>query len=379
VRAAGLGGGGVKVVLFCHSLVSDWNHGNAHFLRGVLRELQGAGHETVAWEPAEGWSARNLLADAGPEAIAAFHRAFPELRSRSYSPAHPDLDRALAGAGLVIVHDWNAPELIAALGRHRRTRGRYVLLFYDAHHRAASAPEQLARLDLSGYDGVLAFGAALREAYLERGLAERVHVWHEAADTALFCPLERRPEADLVWIGNWGDGERSRELVELLARPAWELGCGGDVYGVRYPPAALQVLAAAGLRYRGWLANFEAPEVFARHRVTVHIPRRAYVRRLPGIPTIRVFEALACGIPLICAPWEDREGLFRPGRDYLIARDCAEMSVALRAVLAQPRLAESLRRSGLERIRQRHTCAHRAQELLAIAEELGAARTGAAA
>ena len=56
------------------------------------------------------------------------------------------------------------------------------------------------------------------------------------------------------------------------------------------------------------------PEVFARFRVTVHVPRRPYVEALPGIPTIRVFEALACGIPLVCAPWDDAEGLFTPGR-----------------------------------------------------------------
>src|SRR5690606_6067537 len=108
----------------------------------------------------------------------------------------------------------------------------------------------------------------------------------------------------------------------------------------------------------------DVPREFARHRLTLHIPRRPYVESLPGIPTIRVFEALACGIPLVCAPWEDSEGLFRAGRDFLVARDEHEMKACIRAVLNDPDLLAFLVRSGLETIRVRHTCLHRVQELL---------------
>jgi spore maturation protein CgeB len=125
------------------------------------------------------------------------------------------------------------------------------------------------------------------------------------------------------------------------------------------------MLARYGARYRGWLPNARAPEVFARRLATAHVPRRFYVEILPGIPTIRVFEALACGIPLVCAPWLDSEGLFRPGEDFLVAGDGAEMTRRLRAIASDPDLRAGLVRSGLARIRERHTCAHRAQELLA--------------
>jgi spore maturation protein CgeB len=105
--------------------------------------------------------------------------------------------------------------------------------------------------------------------------------------------------------------------------------------------------------------------VFARHRVTVHVPRRPYVTALPGIPTIRVFEALACGIPLVCSPWHDEERLF--GReDFLIARDGEAMTRQLATVLHDRDLAGALATNGLRTIRRRHTCAHRADELLAI-------------
>jgi spore maturation protein CgeB len=188
-----------------------------------------------------------------------------------------------------------------------------------------------------------------------------------------------------VWIGNWGDDERTAELHEFLIEPVRALGLGlaARVHGVRYPRPAREALAAAGIEYAGWLPNHEVPRAFARFRVTVHVPRRPYVEALPGIPTIRPFEALACGIPLVSAPWNDAEGLFRPGRDYLVARDGEEMKRHLRDLLADPGMAAEIARSGRETILDRHTCAHRVDELLAIDREIdreqrgSSARTGA--
>ena len=130
--------------------------------------------------------------------------------------------------------------------------------------------------------------------------------------------------------------------------------------------------------YAGWLPNFEAPEAFARFSVTVHVPRRPYVEMLRGIPTIRPFEAMACGIPLVCSPWDDAEGLFRPGNDYLIAHNGAEMTQHLRDVLDDLDLSAALARSGHETIQARHTCAHRVDELLDICRDLTQAQPLAA-
>jgi spore maturation protein CgeB len=248
----------------------------------------------------------------------------------------------------------------------------YRLLFHDTHHRSVTDPQAMAAYDLSHYDGVLAFGSVIRDLYLERGWAARAWTWHEAADTRVFKPLPGRDrEGDLVWIGNWGDDERTAELHEFLLDPVRALGLRARVHGVRYPQEAKRALAEAGIVYGGWLPNYRAPEVFARHAVTVHVPRRPYVAALPGIPTIRVFEALACGIPLVCAPWEDVEGLFEPGADYLLAADGGQMREQLRRVLGEPELAASLAEHGRKTILARHSCAHRAQELLGIYAELG--------
>jgi spore maturation protein CgeB len=145
---------------------------------------------------------------------------------------------------------------------------------------------------------------------------------------------------------------------------------------VRYPPAALRRLEEAWIDYAGWLPNFDVPDGFARFRMTLHIPRRPYVEALPGIPTIRVFEALACGIPLICAPWDDAENLFSPGEDYLIARDGKEMQEHIRTLLANPDAAAAMARRGRNKILARHTCSQRVTELLGIVNQLRGVEAG---
>jgi spore maturation protein CgeB len=362
----------MNVVVFCHSIVSDWNHGNAHFLRGIARELIARGHGVRIFEERGSWSRQNLTREYGEEPVEDFRRVFPELPSTLYDLETLDVDAALDVADLVLVHEWNNPRLVRRIGLARARSRSFRLLFHDTHHRSATKPHEMARYDLRHYDGVVAYGEVLRQIYLEREWVERAWTWHEAADVSLFRPLLGRERAgDLVWIGNWGDGERTAELAEYLLRPAQELGLTGSVFGVRYPPEARLAIAEAGLPYRGWVANHRVPEVFARHAVTVHVPRRPYAEALPGIPTIRPFEALACGIPLVCSRWEDVEGLFTPGEDFLVARSGDEMRAALERVLRDQELARHLAQHGQRTIIERHTCGHRVDELLAISDELG--------
>jgi spore maturation protein CgeB len=360
------------VVLFCHSLLSDWNHGNAHFLRGIAGELHARGVEVRAFEPRDGWSVQNLVAEQGEPALQLLSRVMPWLSPERYAWPGLDLEEAVDGADLVLVHEWNEPSLVAALGGLRARGGRFRLLFHDTHHRRMTAPEEMRRFDLSAYDGVLAFGEVLRSVYETDGWGRHAWTWHEAADVRIFHPLAGvAPRRDLVWVGNWGDDERTRELRTFLLEPVERLGLSARVHGVRYPDRARAELAAAGAEFAGWISNLAVPRAFAEARMTVHVPRRPYAESLPGIPTIRVFEALACGIPLISAPWSDEEELFRPGQDYLLARSGQEMERHLRAVREDRDLACGLAASGLQTVLARHTCAHRVDALLAIARSLG--------
>jgi spore maturation protein CgeB len=337
----------MRVVMFYHSLVSDWNHGNAHFLRGVVGEFLERGHDVRVFEPRDGWSRANLLEDHGPGAIARFRRAYPHLRSRRYDLGALDLATALRGADVVIVHEWNPHTLVARIGAHHVAHPSYVLLFHDTHHRSVTEPSSMSAYDLRHYDGVLAFGDCLRDLYLARGWTGRAWTWHEAADVRVFRPADADRAGDVVWIGNWGDEERTAELDEFLIEPVRRLGLTATVYGVRYPADARARLARAGIEYRGWLPNYDVPAAFARHKVTVHIPRRPYLEQLPGVPTIRPFEALACGIPLVSARWAETGGLFTPGVDFLVAHDGDEMTAHLGALVDDPSLRAQLSAAGL--------------------------------
>lgn len=367
-----------RIAYFAHAVRSDWNNGNAHFLRGLLRALGQCGHDVRIFEPAEEWSIRNLRAEeAGERALRDFELTYPDLQVIAYDAEGEDRledpvrwRSLLRDTDIVILHEWNPPRLSDHLLGLRKEMG-FRLLFHDTHHRASSSPEQIKLLGVDRFDGVLAFGEALRTTYRNQFNISRTWTLHEAADTTVFRPIQQtRNSNDVVWIGNWGDDERSAEICRFLLRPAADLTeYRFTVYGVRYPEQALSALESAGIDYGGYLPNLDGPATYGASRVTLHIPRQQYVQAMTGIPTIRVFEALACGIPLISAPWEDSEKLFREG-DFLVARNTQEMRTALQSLLSDPKAAEEQASRGLETVLARHTCRHRAEQLTSICEEI---------
>jgi spore maturation protein CgeB len=364
----------MKICLFYHSIVSDWNHGNAHFLRGIVSSLLKDGHRVIVFEPLNGWSLTNMIKDAGSKTVLNYQHRFPNHVYRFYDqkrftsdPAFQELD----DADLVIVHEWNSPELISEIGIHKKTKGKYILLFHDTHHRSLSDSKNMAGNDLSAYDGVLAFGEVIRQIYLKNKWAKSAWTWHEAADVNIFHPIQNPEQRkDLVWIGNWGDEERSEEIFEFIINPVRELGLKASFYGVRYPPSAIRALEKANIEYKGWTPNYDVPQIFSQYKVTVHVPRRLYTSTLEGIPTIRPFEAMACGIPLISSPWKDTEHLFRTNIDYLQVTNGKEMKEALKRVLDNPIFAKDLSDYGLQTILSHHTCNHRKEQLYRILKQI---------
>src|SRR4051812_8228982 len=162
----------MRIVLFCHSLQSDWNHGNAHFLRGVCAEILARGHDLIVYEPADSWSLQNLLSEFGDLPLSEFATAYPQLNSTTYDPEAPEVNEKLRNADLVLVHEWNDPRLVAQIGKHHATHGSYILLFHDTHHRSITDPDSMALYELKHFDGVLAFGDSISEVYRRRKWAE---------------------------------------------------------------------------------------------------------------------------------------------------------------------------------------------------------------
>ena len=179
------------------------------------------------------------------------------------------LNHELSGADLVIIHEWNEPEVVNEILAHKKRVG-FRALFHDTHHRAYTNANQILRFQLHLFDGVLAFGEVIRKIYVEGFGVARAWTFHEAADISVFHPLERAKQNDLVWIGNWGDEERTQELMEFLVEPATHLTVCRKrvlVHGVRYPEEARNTLARSGIDYLGYLANLRSPEVYAQQPI----------------------------------------------------------------------------------------------------------------
>lgn len=365
----------MRVALFCHSLLSDWNNGNAHFLRGVVTELLARRHDVRVYEPRDAWSIQNLTKDHGERAPDLTRQTYPRLRPRRYDLSTIDLDEALDDVDLVLVHEWNDPELVRRIGERRQRPGaRFKALFHDTHHRSLTDEAAMAKYELGGYDGVLALGAAARDVYHRRAWAKRVWIWHQAADPRVFFPVPPPPrgkDGDVVWVGSWDDGERTVDLRQYFLDPLRDLGLSARAYGARYPKEAQDELASRSVAHGGWIPNFRVPEIFARFRCTIDVPRGSITRARPGVPSMRVYEALSCAIPLVCSEWQDTEGLFTPGRDYLVAHDEGDMKRHLKMLVNDAHARSELTRHGRSTILAKHTCAHRVDELIAIAGDLG--------
>lgn len=365
----------LRIALFCHSIVSDWNHGNAHFLRGLIRNLRKMGHQVIALEEVDNWSISNLVRDHGTEPIQQFERQFPFIEHQKYllnGRAHLRdwLDDLLSQVDVCLVHEWNPNDLISTIGETAAQLG-VVALFHDTHHRSLTEPDRIQQLGLDNYSAILAYGPTIADIYRANVKGPEVVVFHEGADTDLFLPLPGPKNCDVVFVGNWGDEDRNQATREYFIEPCKRLPeMSFALFGVRYPSEVVASLRNAGVDWRGWLPNYLAPEVYSHSKITVHIPRKEYVEALHGTPTIRVFEALACGIPLVSAGWRDGSGLFDEGADYLVVDRPSQMVEALAWLASDEQARETLGSQGRSTILERHTCRHRAKELVAIINQL---------
>lgn len=360
----------MNILYFAHSCTSDWNNGNAHFLRGIAREFQESGHTFTIYEEKDSWSLQGLVSNYGSEYIQSFQKFFPHINVKQYNHEELNIDQLLRNVEVVIIHEWNSIELISKICFYKLNHPNFLLFFHDTHHRSLTNPNQLPTDYFKHFDGALVFGDVIGRIYKEKFKIKNTLTWHEAADISTFFPRTKKFKGDVVWIGNWGDDERTEELNEYLFLPVYESGLACNCYGVRYPKHILEKLTNWNIKYSGWTPNYRVPEIFSNFRLTIHVPRQPYSKILQGIPTIRIFEALACGIPLISAPWIDTENLFTEGKDYLIAHNKKEMKEYIKLVTTDKNFTQSLVNNGLETILKKHTCKIRVKQFLSYYDKL---------
>ncbi len=277
--------GRIRFRIFAHSWISDWNHGNAHFLRGLARELIRLGHEVCCYEELGSWSMTNLMdeGEIASMALEQFRRKFPELDVRFYQKddtLREMLSQQLSEADVVIVHEWTDPDVANAILSYKAKYG-FRALFHDTHHRAYTNAAEILRFDLHLFDGVLAFGEPIRAIYSDGFGVPQAWTFHEAADISNFHPVNVEKECDVLWIGNWGDEERTQELQQYLIEPVAELrNCKAVAYGVRYPQDGRRSMAEAGIEYRGYLPSLMTPYAYSASALSLHVPRRQYTNGL---------------------------------------------------------------------------------------------------
>ena len=335
------------------SITSSWGNGHATTYRSLVRELAARGHDVLFLERDVPWYSHNRDLPQPPYGRTALYKSLHELRDR--------FARTIGAADVVIVGSY-VPDG-AEVGRWVQDIARGVTAFYDI-----DTPVTLAALDkgrceylskelVPGYRLYLSFtgGPTLRDIERELG-SPRARALYCSVDPDLYSPESRPRRWDLAYMGTYSD-DRQSTVQCLLLEPA------------RRTPARRFVVA--GPQYPDsieWPSNVEridhlAPDghraFYNRSGFALNVTRREMTARGYS-PSVRLFEAAACGVPIISDPWPGIEEVLEPEREILLAAGSDD-------VLRYLQLPESMRISIGERARARilaeHTAGHRASQL----------------
>jgi spore maturation protein CgeB len=346
----------LDIVILGLSITSSWGNGHATTYRGLVRELARRGHRVLFLEHDVPWYAENRDLPRPPYGATELYRDLPDLDRRFRSRVR-QADAVLLGSYVQqgeAVADW-------VLGHARG-----VTAFYDIDTPVTLA--KLARGDyeylhprhISCFDLYLSFTGGPTLELLERELgARRALPLFCSCDPALYFPEAhpRRPGWDLGYLGTYSD-DRQPALESLLLGPARRLpGRRFTVAGPAYPA---DVAWPANVERFEHLAPGEHRAFYNRQRYTLNVTR-ADMRRAGYSPSIRLFEAAACGTPIISDIWPGLETFFAPGREILLAAtpEDVEKILCVFPEAERRRIGQRAR----ERVLAEHTAAHRAATL----------------
>lgn len=357
----------MTIVIFGLSVSSSWGNGHAALWRGLIRALLAAGHRVTFFERDVPYYADSRDLDRLPEGGTL-------VLYRDWTEALPVIRRALDGADVGVVTSY-CPDALAATRLLEDAR-LPVRCFYDL-----DTPVTLARLQagepvdyigpggLVGFDLVLSYtGGAALDALRTRLGARRVTAIYGSVDPDLHRPAAPRTDyaALLSYIGTYA-ADRQAALERLFVEPA------------RRRPEERFVIA--GAQYPDgfpWTANTwfvrhlpppEHPAFYSSSRLTLNVTREPMARS-GWCPSGRLFEAAACGVPILSDRWTGLDAFFVPGAEILVA-DTTEQ--AMDALATPPDALAALARRARERTLDEHTAARRAAQMVAAFE---AAHTG---
>jgi spore maturation protein CgeB len=344
----------LDIVILGLSITSSWGNGHATTYRGLVRELTARRHRVLFLERDLEWYAANRDLPRPEWGRTALYTSIADLKAR--------FGTAVRDADVVIVGSY-VPEG-AAIGRWVIRTARGVTAFYDI-----DTPVTLARLNNGGvdyltrslipaYDLYLSFTGGPTLERLERELGSPcARALYCSVDPSLYYPDPVATRWDLGYMGTYSD-DRQATIERLLLEPArrWPDGrfvVAGPQYpdGIAWPAGVARVSHLPPDRHR-WFYNAQ--------RFTLNVTRADMIRA-GWSPSVRLFEAAACGTPIVSDAWPGLDTLFEPDREILIAGSAQDVLACLRDIGEGER-----RRIGAAarlRVLAQHTARQRAAEL----------------
>lgn len=348
------------------SLSSAWGNGHATTFRALLRAYAARGHRILFLEREQPWYAAHRDLTAPSYCRLAFYDDLAGLeRYRD----------AIRTARAVMVGSYVADG--TEIGRDVQAYAEGVTAFYDI-----DTPVTLHALEtggcayvdaglIRGYDLYLSFsGGPVLERLETRHGARAAHALYCAVDPELYAPRDERPVYALGYLGTYSE-DRQTALESLLLATAR-----------RFPEERFVV---AGPQYPasiGWPANVERREhvpptehaaFYASCRFTLNVTRADMIR-LGFSPSVRLFEAAACGTPVISDIWAGLETVFEPGKEILLAAGTDDVARILTGLDCSERTG--IGRAARARVLETHTASHRAASLEGLINDAASRRRG---
>ncbi len=351
----------LRFVFLGLSITSSWGNGHATTYRGLVRELCAQGHDVLFLERDAPWYATNCDMPVPPFGRTKLYGSLDELRD-GYTSEVQNADFVLVGSYVpdgVTVGEW---ALDTARG---------VTAFYDI-----DTPVTLAKLERGDYEYIAPALIPRYDLYLSFSggptLTRLEQQWGSPSARPLYCSVDpalyypdpsAAPIYDLGYMGTYSD-DRQPPLDSLLLDPArqWTQGRFA-VAGPKYP---VSIVWPPNVERIEHLPPAEHCAFYGAQRATLNITRRDMIRAGYS-PSVRLFEAAACGTPIISDWWPGLDTFFTPDREILLARNSADTLRFLRELDA-----ETLADVGAQArkcVLARHTAAHRARELTSYARE----------
>jgi spore maturation protein CgeB len=348
----------MKIVILGLSITSSWGNGHATTYRGLVRELVRRGHAVVFLERDQPWYAQNRDLPHPPYGETHLYNSLGELHSR--------FGRHIREADLVIVGSF-VPEG-AEVGDWVMNEADGLTAFYDidtpvtlAKLAAGDCPYLSPELILH-YHLYLSFtgGPTLERIETVYG-APLARPLYCAVDPELYYPeLSTAKRWKLGYLGTYSE-DRQPALERLLVMPArLEPSIGMVVAGSLYPET---VQWPQNVERIAHLSPADHRAFYNAQDFTLNITRTEMIRAGYS-PSVRLFEAAACGTPIISDSWPGLEEFFIPGEEILLAESPAESLAILRELPSAEAIA--LGQRARERVLASHTAAHRAEELEAL-------------